>query len=60
MGQNSGYIVETKSGKKGRTFHNKGMINGKIPVYLERDKFKYESNAILCDPQTLKTIGFID
>lgn len=29
-----GYLVETKSGKQGRTYHNKGTINGKIPVYL--------------------------
>ena len=30
----SGYLVKTKSGKVGRTIHEKGLINGKVPVYL--------------------------
>jgi hypothetical protein len=56
----SGYIVETKDGKKGRTFHSKGIINDKIPVYLETSPFQYATQAILCDPKTLKLRGFID
>ena len=51
----SGFLVETKSGKKGRTYHNKGLINGKVPVYVDG-----EEKPILCDPTTLKQIGFID
>lgn len=35
MTSNSGYIVLTKHGKQGRTYHNKGLINNKVPVYLE-------------------------
>lgn len=32
--KNSGYIVTIKeSGKQGRTFHRKGTVNGKVPVY---------------------------
>jgi hypothetical protein len=69
--KNSGYLVETKEGKMGRTFHNKGLVNGKVPVYLcvESRKsevlgydlcIKYSDSAILCDPATLKTRGFID
>jgi hypothetical protein len=68
--KNSGYLVETKTGKEGRTFHSKGMVNGKVPVYLCEESMpdniigsiciKYSETAILCDPKTLKTIGFID
>lgn len=61
MNNNSGYLVETKKGKKGRTYHLKGLIKGKVPVYLETDKrFHYSDDAILCDPQTLKRTGFVD
>jgi hypothetical protein len=55
MSKNSGYLVETKTGKRGRTYHNKGMINGKIPVYLEGIEA-----PMLCDKDTLKLIGFVD
>lgn len=58
--KDSGYIVETKSGKIGRTYHSKGLINKKKPVYLEISKFKYSKTAILCIPESLKVIGFID
>lgn len=56
----SGYIVETKSGKKGRTYHAKGLINEKVPVYPEIKDHEYSDKAILCDPKTIKIIGFID
>jgi hypothetical protein len=68
-----GYIVETKSGKLGRTFHAKGTVQGKVPVYLatvvgEKEidgailkvPFQFEKTAILCDPKTLTHKGFID
>lgn len=76
--KNSGYIVETKEGKLGRTYHSKGLVNGKIPVYLATElreflanpkdpngkKFTvavaYSDQAILCDPNSLKSIGMID
>lgn len=60
MAKNPGVIVETKTGKIGRTFNNKGLINGKVPVYLEIDENSYTDKAILCDPKNLKQIGFID
>lgn len=34
MVRNPGYLVTTKNGLQGRTYHSKGLINGKIPVYL--------------------------
>lgn len=58
--RNSGQIVITKSGKKGRTFDNKDFVNGKVAVYLEISDHQYSDKGILCDPKTLKSIGFID
>lgn len=34
MAKNPGYLVTTKRGLQGRTYHSKGLINGKVPVYL--------------------------
>ena len=52
--RDSGMIVTTKSGKKGRTYNSKGLINGKVPVYLESDrKFIFSNDAVLCSPETL-------
>ena len=69
--KNSGYVVEHKvSGHKGRTYHSKGLINGKVPVYFSYDVktvrgistpiLSYVNKAVLCKPENLKTIGFID
>lgn len=54
MSKNSGYIVQTKSGKTGQTRHSDRPVNGKIPVYLEN------GSMILCSPENLKKIGFVD
>ena len=35
MGQNSGYLVKTKHGLKGRTYNDKPKINGKTQVFIE-------------------------
>jgi hypothetical protein len=68
----SGRLVRTKDGKMGRTINEKGIINGKIPVYLctkegthkdfpgERFPLEFSDKAILCDPKTLTAFGFID
>ncbi|MEL7586627.1 MAG: hypothetical protein AAGU19_07920 [Prolixibacteraceae bacterium] len=53
--EKAGYLVETKDGKKGRTYHNKGLINDKVPVYVTG-----EEKPRLCAPDSLKVIGFID
>ena len=52
---NAGYLVETKSGMQGRTYHKQGLINGKFPVYIYG-----EETPILCERDSLKFIGFID
>jgi hypothetical protein len=50
---NAGYLVEARSGK-GRTYHNKDFVNGKVQVFLD------DGRKMLCDPKTLKLKGFID
>jgi hypothetical protein len=58
----AGLLVITKMGKAGRTYYYNGLIHDKVPVYLEREgqPHCYEDKAILCDPKTLQTVGFID
>jgi len=55
-----GRLVITKDNKKGRTYNEKGLINGKVPVYLEVVPFVYAEYGTLCDPKTLTIIGYID
>jgi hypothetical protein len=69
MKKNSGTIVMTKNGEMGRTYNSKGLVEGKVPVYIATEFFyvgetKFpkvcKEQAILCDPLSLETIGFID
>jgi hypothetical protein len=57
MSKDSGYLVETKSGKQGRTYHREGLVNKKMVVHIEVDGKEVK---MLCDPQTTKIIGFVD
>jgi len=57
MEKNPGYIVETSKGIKGRTYHREGLINGKTVVHIKKDD---KDLKLLCDPDSLKIIGFID
>lgn len=54
---NSGYLVTTKTGLTGRTYHKDALINGKQPVYVEKDGKPLQ---MLCDPDSLTLNGFID
>jgi hypothetical protein len=67
--RNSGKLVRTKTDQVGRTFDSKGLINGKVAVYLatvfkKQDDFEfpteYSDKAILCEPSTLKVFGYLD
>ncbi len=51
-----GYLVEhiKLPNIKGRTYHSKGLINGKIPVYIDGYP------TMLCSPASIKVIGFVD
>ncbi len=57
MGKDSGYIVETKSGKQGRTFHREALVNKKMIVHLDENGKEIK---MLCDPKSVKIIGFVD
>lgn len=57
MSKNSGYIVKTKNGLEGRTYHIEKTINNKTVVHLENDG---KTVKMLCDPNSLTIIGFAD
>lgn len=50
----AGRLVETKLGIKGRTYNSQELINGKFQVHC------VDGSKILCSPENLKLIGFID
>lgn len=57
MSKDAGYLVETKTGKKGRTYHKEKKINKKTVVHIDVDG---KDVKMLCDPESLKIIGYID
>lgn len=57
MRRAKGFLVTTKKGLKGRTYHKDDLIGGKQPVYTEIDG---KQVRLLCDPETLTINGFID
>jgi len=57
MTQYAGYLVTTKTGLKGRTYHREGRINDKVVVHVE---INGKEVKMLCDPKTIVTTGFID
>lgn len=57
MSKDSGYLVKTKTGKEGRTYHREGLVNKKMVVYVE---INGKEVKMLCDPKTIEIIGFID
>lgn len=50
----AGMLVETKTGRTGRTYNSEELVNGKIKVWT------VEGIKLLCDPNSLKIKGFID
>jgi len=60
MSLNSGFIVITKSGKKGVTYVNKPKLNGKVVVFLYDENSQVTEEGIWVHPKRLKVIGFID
>lgn len=57
MSKDSGYLVETKTGLNGRTYHREGLVSGKTVIHIEKDG---KTVKMLSDPKTIKIIGFID
>ena len=61
MSINSGFIVLTSSGKKGKVYVNKPKINGKVVVFLlDENENEMEDKFVICKQEKLKVIGFID
>lgn len=57
MSKDAGYLVKTKTGKEGRTYHREGLVNKKMVVHVDVDG---KDVKMLCDPKTIEIIGFID
>jgi hypothetical protein len=58
MSKDAGYLVETKTGKQGRTYHREGLINKKTVVHIENETG--DDIKMLCNSKFLKIIGYID
>jgi len=54
MKKTPGYLVKTKSGATGRTYHKEELVNGKIKVHC------IDGTNLLCSPENLTIIGFVD
>jgi len=57
MSKDAGYLVTTKTGKSGRTYHREGRVDNKVVVHVEIDG---KTVKMLCDPNTITLTGFID
>ena len=57
MSKDSGYLIKTKTGKEGRTYHREGLVNKKMVVHVDVDG---KDMKMLCDPKTVELIGFVD
>jgi hypothetical protein len=57
MSKDSGYLVRTKSGEEGRTYHREGLVIGKTVVHVNKDG---KTLKMLSDPKTIEIIGYID
>lgn len=58
MSKDSGYLVKTKTGKEGRTYHRERLVNKKMIVHIEGEAGT--EIKLLCDPETIKIIGYVD
>lgn len=54
MGKRSGFLVKTKTGKEGVTYHTDEKVNGKTQVHLN------DGTVLLCNDDSLQIIGFSD
>ena len=52
--RNRGQLVETKTGKLGRTYNHESLVNGKVQVHCT------DGSKLLCNPDNLILKGFID
>lgn len=54
VNKKAGRVVETATGKVGRTYNHESPVFGKIRVYTD------DGEKLLCDPEKLIIKGFID
>lgn len=59
-GKRSGYVVKLKDGRKGYHYPGEGMYAGKARVYIIDSAHKKTGENVLCDPNSLQIIGFLD
>jgi hypothetical protein len=45
-------------GKRGRTYHRDTLLNDKVIVHVETEEGKIVK--MLCDPEKIKIIGYVD
>lgn len=55
-----GTIVKTSKGKKGIVYTNEFPVNEKVKVYVLDKSFNLTGEKLLCDPNKLKVIGYVD
>lgn len=55
-----GLLVLTSKGKKGRTYNDEELINGKIRVHLLNKDFSPNGKKILCSPDSIQVRGNFD
>lgn len=55
-------VVHKETGKRGRTYNDKTVVDGKIAVYYEteKDSFIFADKASLVEASKVSVIGFID
>jgi len=57
MSEDAGYLVKTKTGKTGRTYHREGLVTEKMVVHVEVEG---KTVKMLCNPKSVEITGFID
>ena len=69
MARKGRQIVEHKDGRLGVFYTNAKLVNGKVPVYIATKTHvsfglkiptEFSETNILCDPNELKFIGYLD
>ena len=58
MSKDSGYLVKTKTGKEGRTYHRESLVGKKMIVHIVGEAGI--DVKMLCDPSTVEIIGYVD
>lgn len=55
-----GFVVRTKAGNTGYTYHSDDRINGKVQVHLIDENMRKTGQTVLSSETNLTVIGFLD